>query len=138
MEKLTQKFKKNFKLILEPGRIIGGAAGHFICTANDIKFRNGEQLIGVNASSAQFPCPLFYPESAVHPLRLFKAADDPAKLLLTSVYGCSTYSRDFLARKCYLPAAHLGDLLIFGQAGSYCASLYTEFLGFTRPREFFI
>ena len=127
MQKLSYKYKRNFKLILEPGRVIGGAAGHFICTVNDVKLRNSEQLIGVNASSNQFPRPLFYPDTATHPVQLLKPPEKEPRLLLSSVYGCSTYSRDFLMRKHYLPEVRVGDLLIFDHAGSYCASLYTEF-----------
>lgn len=124
-------------LILEPGRIMGGAAGLFVCRVTDVKRRENENLIGVNASSAQFPRPLFYPDSAIHPVEALGAgAGRPARR--SSVYGCSTYSRDYLARNVLLPEPVPGEVLAFHNSGSYCASSYTEFLGFPKPREIFI
>jgi len=37
-----------------------------------------------------------------------------------------------------LPAAHIGDIVVFGQAGSYCSTAYTSFLGFPKAEEYFI
>jgi diaminopimelate decarboxylase len=53
------------------------------------------------------------------------------------VFGCSTYSRDFLSHGTALPAARPGDLVVFGQAGAYCASLHTSFLGFPPAAEIY-
>lgn len=140
MRQLSADLGRSVKLILEPGRIIGGDAGRFVCRVTDVKQRNGRQLIGVDASSAQFPRPLFYPDDARHPVALLDHATevDLASSRLTSVYGCSTYSRDYLARDVQLPAAAVGDLLVFSQAGSYCASAHTHFLGFPVAPEFFV
>jgi diaminopimelate decarboxylase len=127
-------------LILEPGRIIGANAGYFVCKVTDIKMVNDQQLIGVNASSVQFPRPLFYPDSAFHPVLMvskYNSASDQTGRI-SSIYGCSTYSRDYLARDVELPQAHIGDLVILCQAGSYCASAYTSFLGFPKAEEYFI
>jgi diaminopimelate decarboxylase len=57
---------------------------------------------------------------------------------LTSIYGCSTYSRDYLAKDVELPEAHIGDIVIFGHAGSYCSAAHTDFLGFPKAEEYFI
>jgi diaminopimelate decarboxylase len=147
MQKASHTYQKQFRLILEPGRIIGGTAGYFVCRVTDIKQRNGEQLIGVNASSVQFPRPLFYPDTAVHPVELWNLKEEHNlrinqpinnQLVPSAIYGCSTYSRDYLAKNLLLPEARPGDLVVFGNAGSYCASSYTEFLGFPRPAEFFV
>jgi diaminopimelate decarboxylase len=130
---------KPVRMIIEPGRIIGARAGWFVCRVTDVKQRGGWQLIGVNASSVQFPRPLFYPDSAKHPVTLLHA--DPSlngnPELLSSVCGCSTYSRDFLARDVQIPRARVGDIIVLGDAGSYCASAYTHFLGFPQPKEIF-
>lgn len=127
------------RLVLEPGRIIGCDAGFFACRVTDVKLRGGTQFIGVNASSTQFPRPLFYPDSAYHPtaiLRDGRILDDEG--ITSSVYGCSTYSRDFLARETALPEAEIDDWVVLGNAGSYCASAHTRFLGFPPAEEIFL
>jgi diaminopimelate decarboxylase len=140
MNDITSISGRKISLILEPGRIIGADAGYFVCKITDIKMRNNQQLIGVNASSVQFPRPLFYPDSAYHPVSIvsrFNAASDKTARL-SSIYGCSTYSRDYLAQDLELPQAHIGDILILGHAGSYCSTAHTSFLGFPRAEEYFI
>ncbi len=139
MRDVCSKVGRRVRMIIEPGRIIGGRAGWFICRVTDVKQRRGRQLIGVNASSVQFPRPLFYPDSAHHPVTLLNAGPslNGRPEISTSVYGCSTYSRDFLARDVHLPHARVGDIIVLGEAGSYCASAYTHFLGFPQPKEIF-
>ncbi len=138
MSKASRQLKKNLKLILEPGRIIGGNSAFFVCKVTDVKIRNDVQLIGVNASSTQFPRPLFYPDKAHHPVYYIGNNNNSKNKLISSVYGCSTYSRDFLAKNIKLPPARDNDIIIFGNAGSYCSSLVTSFLGFPKPEEYFI
>ncbi len=142
MERLTADLGRSIRLILEPGRIIGGEAGHFVCRVTDVKQRNGSQLVGVNGSSTQFPRPLFYPDDAHHPLTVLPSHrngnGNGSPKLHSMVFGCSTYSRDYLSRDVELPEVQIGDLMIFAQAGSYCASAYTHFLGFPQPEEFFV
>ena len=139
MNQVSEKIGHQILLILEPGRIIGGRAGYFVCKAIDIKTRGDFQLIGVNASSVQFPRPLFYPDSAFHPVSILHQLPSHANSdeLKTFIFGCSTYSRDFLAREVLLPKVSEGDLIILGYAGSYCATAYTHFLGFPQPKEYF-
>jgi diaminopimelate decarboxylase len=139
MRELSAKLGRQVRMLIEPGRIIGGRAGYFVSRVTDVKFREGRQLVGVNASSVQFPRPLFYPDSARHPATLLHADQwgNGAPGMPSAVYGCSTYSRDFLARDLMLPKAEIGDIIVLGQAGSYCATAFTHFLGFEQPKEIF-
>jgi diaminopimelate decarboxylase len=139
MNHVSGRLGRPIRMILEPGRLIGARAGWFVCRVIDIKQRGARQLIGVNASSVQFPRPLFYPDSARHPVTLLHAdlTRNGKTELPTSVCGCSTYSRDFLAHDVILPRADIGDIIVLGDAGSYCAAAYTHFLGFPQPREIF-
>ena len=129
-----------FKIILEPGRIIGAQAGYFACRIIDVKHTEGRRFVGVNASSVQFPRPLFYPDSAAHPVYILPSAASEGlhSISPATICGCSTYSRDYLAIDTLLPAVSEGDIIVFGEAGSYCASMYTTFLGFLPAREIFI
>ena len=132
--------KSDIHLILEPGRIIGGNAGYFVCVVTDVKNREGRQLIGVNASSVQFSRPLLYPDIAKHPVAVLrnKKIIDKVPGITSAIYGCSTYSRDLLARKTVLPVVFPGDIIILGNAGSYSASSHSTFLGFEKAAEYFV
>jgi diaminopimelate decarboxylase len=140
MDKIAFTSGRRISLILEPGRIIGADAGYFVCKITDIKMRNNQQLIGVNASSVQFPRPRFYPDHASHPVAILSRSDSASdkSVSLSSVYGCSTYSRDYLARNVDLPQANIGDIVILSNAGSYCSTAHTNFLGFPKAKEYFI
>ena len=140
MERVSKKTGKEILLLLEPGRIIGVDSGYFVCRVVDIKDQYNRQLIGVNASSVQFPRPLFYPDDAYHPVKILRKRGRPdgEPGITSSIYGCSTYSRDFLARDIPLPRVSKGDLIVLGYAGAYCATAHTEFLGFPKAKEFFL
>ena len=140
MNQVSLTKNKDLKLILEPGRIIGGNAGYFVCCVTDIKNRQEKQLVGVNASTVQFSRPLLYSGIANHPVGVIR---DGTQLTAetgkpTLIYGCSTYSRDIFSNNIELPELKIGDIIVFGNAGSYCASSFMEFLGFQKPKEFFV
>jgi diaminopimelate decarboxylase len=139
MSEVSYRQGYSLRLTLEPGRIIGGEAGFFVCHVTDVKNRSNS-LVGVNASIVQFPRPLIYPDIAKHPVmiirdryQLFDDFDHP-----TTIYGCSTYSRDLFSKNIKLPEIQIGDIVVFGNAGSYSASSYSQFLGFSKANEYFI
>jgi diaminopimelate decarboxylase len=139
MTRVSAQAGQPVRMIIEPGRIIGAKSGWFVCRVTDIKQRGERQLVGVNASSVQFPRPLLYPDSARHPVTLLHASTrrNGKPEILSSVYGCSTYSRDFLARDVMLPRAEIGDIIVLGEAGCYSAAAYLHFLGFAQAKEIF-
>jgi diaminopimelate decarboxylase len=138
MDEAERRAGRRLELVLEPGRVVGAESGVFVCRVTDVKLRGDRQLVGVDASSAQFPRPLLYPDSALHPHTLLPGDDrDPGEPVPSQVYGCSTYSRDFLVWDGALPSARPGDLVVIGQAGAYCSSLHTVFLGFPPAPEIY-
>jgi diaminopimelate decarboxylase len=140
MSEISYRKGSSLRLILEPGRIIGGEAGFFVCNVTDIKKRANNSLVGVNASIVQFPRPLMYPDIARHPVMIIRDGFQlfTYSLFPTSIYGSSTYSRDLFSKNAQLPELKIGDIVVFGNAGSYSASSYTQFLGFPKPNEYFI
>lgn len=140
MSAVSQRRGSSLRLILEPGRIIGGESGFFVCNVTDVKKREDKRLVGINASTVQFSRPLLYPDIANHPVMIIRdglqvISDD---LFTTSIYGCSTYSRDLFSKNAALPELEIGDIVVFGNAGSYSASSHSNFLGFPKPEEYFI
>ena len=81
-----------------------------------------------------------YPDSARHPVAVIRNGEQMRSTsgLPTTVYGCSTYSRDIFTKDVELPELQVGDILVYGNAGSYSASSYMQFLGFPKPEEYFI
>jgi diaminopimelate decarboxylase len=110
--------------------------GWFFVRVVDIKERSDRIFAGTNASVAQFPRLLVYPEKARHPCEIVNSeasrthANRPVWLC-----GNSTYSRDFLARGVKLPEPRIGDLVAFHHAGAYCRSMLARFLGKGIPSE---
>lgn len=135
MEEVSGRAGRPIRLLLEPGRIIGATAGFLAVRITDVKRRNGRQLVGVNASSAQFSRPLLYPEDAYHPV--FRLSGPMEPRMPSAVYGCSTYSRDFLAHNILLPPLKEDEWILLCIAGSYCASSHMHFLGFEPIEEIF-
>lgn len=140
MSEFSRRRDSTVRLILEPGRIIGGKAGFFVCNVSDVKKRDDNRLVGVNASTVQFSRPLLYPEIANHPVMIIRdgVQHTAVPFHTTSIYGCSTYSRDLFSTKALLPELEIGDIVVLGNAGSYSASSYCQFLGFPKPEEYFI
>lgn len=140
MHQVSEERGRSIKLILEPGRIIGGMAGYFVCNVTDVKPRPDKQLIGVNASTVQFSRPLIYPEIARHPISIIRNGVQlpSGEGKPTTIFGCSTYSRDIFSNNAELPELKIGDTIVFGNAGSYSASSHMQFLGFPKPEEFFV
>lgn len=139
MEKVSAQKGKRIKMILEPGRMIGGNAGSFVCRVTDTKNRADKTLVGVNASTVQFSRPLLYPDEARHPISIIRNGKllNLSETQNTTVFGCSTYSRDIFAHDVQLPELQINDIIVFENAGSYCASSYMHFLGFPKPEEYF-
>lgn len=140
MNEFSESNGRSVKLILEPGRIIGCEAGYFVCNVADVKKREVGRLVGLNASTVQFSRPLLYPDTARHPVMIVR---NGVQMLTetsfeTTIYGCSTYSRDIFSKKVFLPELKTGDIIVFGNAGSYSASSHSQFLGFAKPDEYFI
>jgi diaminopimelate decarboxylase len=140
MNQVSIQKNKSIKLILEPGRIIGGEAGYFVCTVTDVKPRGDKHFVGVNASTVQFSRPLLYADTAKHPVCIIREGLQivSEKKNTTTIYGCSTYSRDIFSNNIALPELKIGDIIVFANAGSYSASSHMHFLGFPKPEEFFI
>jgi len=116
MNGLSNRLNRSIKLILEPGRIIGSESGYFVARIIDIKKRWGHQFIGLNASTVQFPRPLFYPDDSYNPISFMNK--HTGSKLKSSIYGCSTYSKDYFVGNLALPELKLGEIIIFKNAGS--------------------
>ncbi|PLW93145.1 MAG: hypothetical protein C0592_07105 [Marinilabiliales bacterium] len=140
MNGLSEKLGKNIRLILEPGRIVGADSAYFLARVLDTKKRGDKTIVILDASTAQFPRPLIYPNESHHPLRIFSPEGElkTGNTEKSMVVASSTYSRDIFTAEIDLPVVNPGDIAAFGNAGSYCSSMFTEFLGFEKAKEILI
>ncbi len=137
MREMGARLRRPVELKLEPGRYLVADCGYFLVSVVDVKPRPDRLFVGTNGSVAIFPRPLMYPERALHPCTAVgPSATAVPHDLPVYVCGNSTYSQDFLARAIRLPRPAPGDFLVFHNAGAYCRSMITEFLGKDRPAEF--
>ena len=132
---LAHRMNKDIHLFFEPGRSLIAEAGVFVVTIIDVKRLNEVVYVGVDASIAIFPRPFHHPES-VHCVRRLNRVTC-ASLTNVVIVGQTTFSKDILA-KCKLPNdLAVGDTLEFSDAGAYCQSMQSRFLGQATPQSFY-
>ena len=128
---LAERLGRAIRLIVEPGRWLVGESGRFVVRVTDVKLLHQEIFVAVDASIATFPRPYHHPES-LHQVRLLRPSRDSQNRDVTIV-GRTTFSRDILGRSCLPASLNVGDLLAFDDAGAYCQSMSSRFLGQTEP-----
>ncbi len=136
---LERRLGRPMNLYIEPGRYLVADCGFFFVRVVDRKLRRDRVFVGTDGCVSNFPRTLIYPESALHPCEIVgTGADRPVSLHPVYISGNSTYSQDFLARGISLPLPEPGELLVFHNAGAYCRSMISGFLGKERPEEIVI
>ena len=133
----TKAFQEHIKLILEPGRAVVKESGSLFVTVTDTKIRGGHQFITVDTSGTWYPRTMIH-GATDHWVNVAGASSrGPREVLPSSICGCTTYSKDFLAHL-GLPRVWPGTVLEFSSAGAYCESMHLDFLGVGRPSCWFV
>jgi diaminopimelate decarboxylase len=117
-------------LLFEPGRSLVASAARFITRVTDIKTLGETRFVVVDASVSVFPRPFHHPGN----YHRVEVLDSGAREMVPStIVGRTTFSRDILG-SCELPAdLAVGALLAFEDAGAYCESMMSRFLGQREP-----
>jgi diaminopimelate decarboxylase len=120
-------------LLFEPGRSLVASSGVFVTRVTDVKTLRDTRFVVVDASIAVFPRPFHHPGSW-HKTRLLGApAPNGQDPVMSTVVGRTTFSRDILGSY-ELPAGiEIGTLMAFEDAGAYCESMMSRFLGQREP-----
>lgn len=135
LARAEQNQQRQLTWFVEPGRYLCADSGWFFARAVGAKYRKDRLLVGLDASVVQLPRLLLHPGVARHPWQVIGREDAPPADLPVWLCGNSTYSRDFLARGDRAVAPRPGDRVVFHQAGAYCRSMFSDFLGKARPPE---
>jgi diaminopimelate decarboxylase len=128
--------RRPIRMIIEPGRAMFGDAAWFFTTVTDVKERPDRFLVCCDASASLIPRAMFYED--YNPVWVDGADDRDVFDKPVDIVGSTTYSRDFLGKRLRLPKVEIGDRLVFGNAGSYCYSMITRFLGQALPHEYLL
>jgi len=139
---LSEKLGRDVRLVVEPGRAIVASCGYFTCRVTDIKRIGDRTFVGVDASVAQFPRPWHHPETP-HMVYAVRAAledggDFDGPMMDVVIAGRTTYSKDVLSVGHLPNSLKIGDPLVFADAGAYCDSMASRFLGQPEPVSLFL
>src|ERR1700722_1393952 len=107
------------RLIIEPGRLIGGNAGILLTRVLYVKHGEAKTFLIVDAGMNDLIRPTLY--DAHHDIRPVREAAVGAPRITVDVVGPVCESGDFLALDRSLPAPQPGELLVVMTAGAYGA-----------------
>lgn len=120
-------------LLFEPGRSMVASSGLFITRVTDIKNLHGRRYIVVDASVSVFPRPYHHPDSPHRAYVLDTLDQEETPTARSVVVGRTTFSRDILGNYDLPASLEAGALLAFEDAGAYCESMISRFLGQREP-----
>jgi diaminopimelate decarboxylase len=138
-QRLRERTRRDIEVIVEPGRSLVAVCGLFLTRVTDVKSLGGQAFASVDASIAVFPRPLHHPETP-HQIRYLKSGNSKRKTQErdTLVVGRTTFSRDILGRTQLPHDIRPGDILGIYDAGAYCTSMASRFLGQREPSQVFL
>lgn len=128
-----EKQGKEYTLEFEPGKYMVSNAGYFVAKANLIKQTTSCTFVGVDSGFNHFIRPMFY--NAYHEIENVSNPDGEKKVYSVVGYICET---DSFAYDRIIPEVRKGDLLVFKNAGAYCATMASNYNSRPRPAEVLI
>jgi diaminopimelate decarboxylase len=132
MMELSAKKGRPITLRAEPGRALVAGAGVLLTRVRSVKNGGPRRYVGVDTTVANFTAP------AVHGAHRRVVAVAPRGVpcdLPATICGCTTYSRDFVARDVPLEDTRVGDLLAVLDVGAYGYCMAGHFLNRPKPAE---
>lgn len=121
---------KDYTLEFEPGKFLVSNAGYFVAKANLIKQTTSCTFVGLNTGFNHLIRPMFY--NAYHHIENLSNPTGEKKVYNVVGYVCET---DSFASDRIIPEVRKGDLLVFKNAGAYCATMASNYNSRPRPAE---
>ena len=121
----------NPMIVLEPGRGLVGESGRLVVSVVGKARRNGDEWLYLDAGVFNGLMETFEGFPPVVYMQAEDAADRPMKRY--TLAGPSCDSCDVVARNFELPETHIGDRLVFLDAGAYTNEYAVAFNGFPIP-----
>lgn len=128
-------FRRDYTLLVEPGRSIIGPAGVLLTSVLYVKKQSGRRMAVVDAGMNDLLRPALY--GAQHPVVAVKQSEMTGRQSSTTydIVGPVCESADILAAARTLPELKAGDLLAVLHAGAYGYSMSSNYNGRQRPTE---
>lgn len=124
-------YGRQLELRLEPGRYIVAECGVLLATVVDRKHTPGHAFVGVDTGFSHLIRPAFY--GSYH--HIFNLSNQHETKEKVTVVGNLCESSDVFAKNRLLPKAHLGDILLFADAGAYGYSMSSDYNLRRKPNE---
>lgn len=121
---------RDYTLEFEPGKFLVSNAGYFVAKANLIKQTTSCTFIGLNTGFNHLIRPMFY--NAYHHIENLSNPSGEKKVYNVVGYVCET---DSFASDRIISEVRKGDLLVFKNAGAYCATMASNYNSRPRPAE---
>ncbi|MEO9482360.1 MAG: diaminopimelate decarboxylase [Ekhidna sp.] len=121
---------KNYTLEFEPGKYMVSNAGYFIAKSNLIKQTTSCTFVGLDTGFNHLIRPMFY--NSYHHIENLSNPKGEKKVYNVVGYVCET---DSFASDRIIPEVRKGDLLVFKNAGAYCATMASNYNSRPRPAE---
>ena len=128
--KITNLSKK-INLIIEPGRSAIAGCGTLLVKVVSVKWQGNKQVLGVDSTVANLSVPAVH--GGYREIVCWKNLT--CEMYMTDVCGNTTYSRDYLAKNCELPALEIGDIIAILDVGAYGYAMSSHFLQRPKPGE---
>lgn len=121
---------KEYTLEFEPGKYMVSNAGYFIAKSNLIKQTTSCRFVGLDTGFNHLIRPMFY--NSYHHIENLTNPDGEKKVYNVVGYVCET---DTFASDRIISEVRKGDLLVFHNAGAYCATMASNYNSRPRPAE---
>lgn len=128
-----KKQGKEYTLEFEPGKYMVSNAGYFIAKSNLIKQTTSCTFVGLDTGFNHLIRPMFY--NSYHHIENLTNPTGEKKVYNVVGYVCET---DSFASDRIIPEVRKGDLLVFKNAGAYCATMASNYNSRPRPAEVLI
>lgn len=129
-ENFCQEYGRSLDLEFEPGKFLVSEAGHFLCRVNVIKQTTATVFAGVDTGMNHLIRPMFY--DAYHGISNVSNPEGRQRVYTVVGYICET---DTFASDRQISEIREGDLLVFHNAGAYCATMSSNYNSRYRPAE---
>jgi diaminopimelate decarboxylase len=123
-------------LLFEPGRSLVGCSARFITRITDIKKLRETRFVVVDGSVSLFPRPFHHPGNFHRVSVLERPNAEEGKKIPSTIVGRTTFSRDILGSYDLPENLEIGNYVAFDDAGAYCESMMSRFLGQREPMYF--
>lgn len=134
LTRLSRRLGRAITLRVEPGRAVVAGACVLLTKVRSVKREEKRRYVGVDTTTANFTSPVVHGSRR----RVSTVEERPLGGTLADVCGCTTYSRDFIARDAPLAEVSPGDLVAVFDVGAYGYCMSSHFLNRPRAAEVFV